>query len=208
MERRPSQRLLSPPRRQIHPKATLAYRSGSRMAWEFHTSSFRPVALLSNNLCRHCTLPGPPSDFQSRKEKPVVKASTRNCELYDQSWFNTYQIFFVMAILKFTLKRKNHFPIILHADDGPTVLLRLVIKCLRKRADLGVGQFLSRTVRIFSLCVVVQHEHRQARTVARLGVFEHLLVAGRVAKGDVRAPADHQMNAFRFARIIVVEHEL
>src|SRR5262249_3550389 len=89
------------------------------------------------------------------------------------------------------LECKNLLPIIFHADDGATVLLRLVIKCLRKRADLGVGQFLSRTVRIFSLCVVVQHEHRQARTVASFCIFEHLLVAGRVAKGDVRAPADH-----------------
>src|SRR5262245_7931452 len=191
MERRPSQRLLSPPHRQIHPKATLAYRSGSRMAWAFRTSSFQPVVLLSSDPFRRCTVPGPPSDFQSRKEKPVVKASTRTCELSDQSWFNTYPIFFVMAISKFALKRKNHFPIIFHADDGPSVLLRLIIKCLRKRADLCVGQFLSGTVRIFSLCVVVQHEHRQARAVASFCIFEHLLVPGRVAKGDVRAPADH-----------------
>jgi len=36
--------------------------------------------------------------------------------------FNSYPTFFFMTSSKFTLKRKNHFPIVLHADDGPTVL--------------------------------------------------------------------------------------
>jgi hypothetical protein len=42
--------------------------------------------------------------------------------LADQSWFKGYSIFFFVASLKFTLERENHFPIVLHADDRPTVL--------------------------------------------------------------------------------------
>src|SRR6516225_417524 len=38
------------------------------------------------------------------------------------------------------LECKNLLPMILHADDGPTVFLRFVIKRLRERADFGIGQ--------------------------------------------------------------------
>src|SRR5262249_61841144 len=55
----------------------------------------------------------------------------------------------------FALKRKDYLPIIFHADDSPTVLLRLVIKRLRECADFRVGQSLSGAVRILALGVVV-----------------------------------------------------
>src|SRR5215470_8170444 len=59
------------------------------------------------------------------------------------------------------LECKNLLPIILHADDSPTVLLRLVVKCLRERADFGGRQPFSRTVRILARGIVVQNDHRQ-----------------------------------------------
>ena len=108
----------------------------------------------------------------------------------------------------FVLKGKNHLPILLHADDCPAVLLRLVVERLRERADFRVGKPFSGTVRVLPLCVIVQHEQRKPRAVAGLGIFEHLLVAGRVAEGDVRAAADHKMDAFGFAGIVVIEHDL
>src|SRR5215813_13504238 len=43
-------------------------------------------------------------------------------------------------MLSLALKTKDCLPIILHADDSPTALLRLVIKRLRERADFRVGQ--------------------------------------------------------------------
>ena len=85
---------------------------------------------------------------------------------------------------------------VLHANDCPAVLLRLVIQRLRERADFGGGQSLSGTVRILSLCIVVQHEHRDPRAVARFGVFEHLLVAARIAERGERPAPNHQMDAF------------
>ncbi len=40
-----------------------------------------------------------------------------------------------------------------------------------------------------SIRVVVEHQHREPRAIARLRVFEHLLIAGRVAEGgDQPAP--------------------
>ena len=76
------------------------------------------------------------------------------------------------------LEGKDYFPILFHADDRPAVLRRLVIERLRERPDFRLRQSLSRAIRIFSLCVVVQHEHRQSRAITGFGVFEHLLIAG------------------------------
>src|SRR6184192_2630269 len=99
-------------------------------------------------------------------------------------------------------------PVVLHADHCPAVLLRLVIESLWESADLRVRQTLRRAIGIFALCVVVQDEHRESRAVAGLGVFQHLLVAGGVAKCRVRAAADHQVDAFGFATVVVVEQQL
>src|SRR5262245_8497317 len=64
------------------------------------------------------------------------------------------------------LKRKDCFPIILHADHGPTVLLRLIVKRLREGADLRIGKPVSRAVRILAGGVVMQDDHRQPGAIA------------------------------------------
>ena len=70
------------------------------------------------------------------------------------------------------------------------------------------GQSLSGTVRILSLCIVVQYEHRDPRAVARFGVFEHLLVAGRIAERGERPAPNHQMDAFGLPGFVVVQQQL
>ncbi len=55
----------------------------------------------------------------------------------------------------FSLKRKNRLPIIFHADDSPAILLRLVIKGLRERADFRVRQSLSGAVGVLPLGIIV-----------------------------------------------------
>ena len=42
------------------------------------------------------------------------------------------------------LEREDPLPVVLHADDDPALLLRLVVERLREGADLGVGQALAR----------------------------------------------------------------
>ena len=54
----------------------------------------------------------------------------------------------------------------------------------------------------------MQDEHREPRPVAGLGVLQHLLVAGRIAEGRVRPAAYHQVDAFGFATVVVVEQQL
>src|SRR5208337_4578320 len=57
-------------------------------------------------------------------------------------------------------EREDALPVVLHADDEPAVLLRLVVERLRERADLRVGQPLSRPIGVFAFRVIVQHDHR------------------------------------------------
>src|SRR5215831_9423720 len=64
------------------------------------------------------------------------------------------------------LECKNLLPIILHADDCPAILFGFVIKCLRERADLGIGQPLSRAIGILTRGIVVQDDHCQPRAIA------------------------------------------
>jgi len=52
----------------------------------------------------------------------------------------------------------------------------------------------------------VQHEHRDPRAVARFGVFEHLLVAGRIAERGERPAPSHQMDAFGLPGVVVQQH--
>jgi len=37
------------------------------------------------------------------------------------------------------VERKDALPVVLHADDRPAVLLRLIVKRLGEGADLGIG---------------------------------------------------------------------
>jgi hypothetical protein len=107
-----------------------------------------------------------------------------------------------------SIERKDAFPVVLHADDGPVVFLCLVVKCLGKGADPRIGKPLRRTVGIFALSIVVQHKHHQSRAVTRACVFQHLSVAGRVAKCRARAAADLQMDTLRFTGIVIVQEKL
>jgi hypothetical protein len=103
---------------------------------------------------------------------------------------------------------EDTLPIVLHADDDPAVLLGLVVECLGECADLCVGKALGGTIGIFALGIVVEHEHFQPQAVAGPGIFQHLLVAGGVAKrGDGPTP-DLEVNALRLASIVVVEEQL
>ncbi len=65
-----------------------------------------------------------------------------------------------------------------------------------------------RTVGVFALRVVVQHQHHEPRAIAGAGIFQHLPVAGRIAEGRARAAADHQVNALGLAGIVVVQEQL
>src|SRR5690349_2505470 len=95
-------------------------------------------------------------------------------------------------------ERKNSLPVVLHADDSPAVLLRLIVKRLRKSADLRIGKPLRRTIGVFAPCIVVQQQHHQSRTIACSCVLQHLPITGRVAESRARAAADLQMDALRF----------
>src|SRR5262245_1530424 len=103
---------------------------------------------------------------------------------------------------------EDALPVGLHADDQPALLLRLVVKCLGEGADPGVRQSLRRAVGVFAYRIVVQENRRQPRATARLGVFEHLAVAGRVAECRHGPTADHQVDALGLAGVVVVQQEL
>jgi hypothetical protein len=98
------------------------------------------------------------------------------------------------------LEREDALPVVLHADHRPAVLLSLVVKRLSEGADLGVRQALRRTVGIFALRVVVQHEHHQPRTVARPRVLQHLPIPSRVGERRIGTPTNHQVNALGLAK--------
>src|SRR5277367_3049608 len=94
-------------------------------------------------------------------------------------WVRSLRIFLGLMPLGFErlIERKYALPVILHADYGPAVLLRLFVKCGREGADLAVGQALRWPVSVFTHRVIVQHQHLQPRTRSGGGPFEHLLVA-------------------------------
>src|SRR5215510_4164558 len=66
------------------------------------------------------------------------------------------------------LERENILPVVLHADDDPAALLRLVVERLGEGANLGVGQPLGRSVAILACRIVVQQEHREPHAGPRL----------------------------------------
>src|SRR5208283_1448322 len=70
------------------------------------------------------------------------------------------------------LEREDALPVVLHADNGPALLLCLVVQCLSESSDLGVS-------------------HREPRPVAGLRVLQHLLVSRGVTERSVGAAADH-----------------
>ena len=84
----------------------------------------------------------------------------------------------------------------------------LIEQLLGERAYLGVGKALGWPIGIFARRIIVEDEHFEPRTVTGPGVFQHLLIAGRVAKRGNRTTPDHQVNALRLTGVIVVEEEL
>src|SRR5215469_15416838 len=106
------------------------------------------------------------------------------------------------------VKAEDALPVVLYADHGPPVLLGLIEQLLGERAYLGVGKALSWPIGIFARRIIVDDEHFESRTVTGPGVFQHLLIAGRVAKRGNRTTPDHQVNALRLTGVIVVEEEL
>src|SRR4029450_6654197 len=105
-------------------------------------------------------------------------------------------------------EREDAPPIILHADHRPAFALCLGVERRRKGADLAVGQTLRRAVGVLSRSVVVQHKHLQPRAGAGAGPLQHLPVAGRVAERRIGPAADHEVNPFGLAGVVVVQDEL
>ncbi len=73
-------------------------------------------------------------------------------------WSNPHRSPFVGPAHSFALKRKNHLPIVLHADDSPAVLLCFIVEGLSESADLRIGKPFSGPVGVFPLGVIVQDE--------------------------------------------------
>ena len=61
------------------------------------------------------------------------------------------------------LERGHAPPFVFHADDGPAVLLRLVVQGVGERADLAVGQSGRRTIRIFAILIRLGPLRQQLR---------------------------------------------
>src|SRR5262245_17033589 len=106
------------------------------------------------------------------------------------------------------LEREDAFPVVLHTDYRPAVLLRFVVESLSEGADLGVGESLRGTVGVFALRIIMEHQHHQSSAASCTGVLKHLLVAGRVSKCSIRTSADHQVNAFGLASKVVEQNKL
>ena len=83
------------------------------------------------------------------------------------------------------LGREDRLPVVLHADDGPAILLRLFVQRRREGAEFDVRQSECRTVGVFARRIIVQHQQLEPRAAAALRVFQHLLVAVGIAeRGD------------------------
>src|SRR4030095_2398436 len=105
------------------------------------------------------------------------------------------------------VEAEDLLPVALHADDHPALLAGLVVQALRERPDLAGPEPLGRAVGVLARGVVVQDEHRQPGAVAGLGVLQHLLVTGRVAKRGPGPAPDHQVDALGFAGLVVVQNQ-
>jgi hypothetical protein len=112
------------------------------------------------------------------------------------------------AAVLLRLEFKDLIPVVLHAYDDPALPIRLIVKRLREGTDPGVGQPQGRSVRILATGIVVKHQYREPHAVASFGIFQHLLVAGRVANGRKRPSSDHQVDTLGFAGVVVVQKQL
>src|SRR5262249_35210151 len=98
------------------------------------------------------------------------------------------------------LKGEDAVPIVLHANHYPTLVLRLVMERLGERTDLGVWQSLCRAVGVLALGIIMQHEHREPRTITGTCVLQHLSVARRVAERSARTAGRSSNGCLRACR--------
>src|SRR5207302_6212615 len=112
--------------------------------------------------------PGPLSRCTSMAEAIIVSVNAdafsnsgcMQCSTGAREISNLFSLLSPFPLVEFLslLECKNVLPVILHADDCPAVLLRLVIERLCERADFRFGQSLSGTVGVFAFRIVVQDE--------------------------------------------------
>src|ERR1700761_2628719 len=98
-----------------------------------------------------------------------------------------------MASTWSSVKAENTLPVVFHAGASPAVILSLVVQRPRKTADLRIRKPQRRAVCIFTLRIVVQHQHHQSFAAARARIFQHLLIADGVAERRIGAASDHEM---------------
>ena len=104
--------------------------------------------------------------------------------------------------------REDGLPIVLHADHGPAVLLRVLFQRGREVTVFDVRQSARGTVGKFARRVVVQHEQLEPRAAAALRVFQHLLVAHGVAERGDGPAADVLVDADGLVALVVIEVQL
>ena len=104
--------------------------------------------------------------------------------------------------------REDLFPVVLHADHGPALFLRLVVNRLRERTQLDVRQPLGRTVGVFARRIIMQHQQLETCAAAGLRVFQHLLIAPRIAEGGDGPAADVLVDADGLVGLVIIEVQL
>jgi hypothetical protein len=80
------------------------------------------------------------------------------------------------------------FPCHQHEERYPVILFCLVVERLGEGTGPRVWQTLGWSVRLLTLRIVVEDQHRESRAVAGLGLFTHLLVTGRATLPARRHP--------------------
>ena len=113
-----------------------------------------------------------------------------------------------MAVTGDCSNGKTCLPIVLHADDGPAVLLRLLVKRRREGTQFDVRQSARRAVGVFARRIIVQHQQLEPRAAAALRVFQHLLVADGIAERGDGPAADVLVDADGLVAFVVIEVQL
>src|SRR4051812_16256754 len=76
-------------------------------------------------------------------------------------------------VAKLVLEREHPLPVILHADDGPSLCLCGLVERRAEGSDPAIGQSVCRTVSVFARRIIVQHEKSHPWTFTTGGVFKH-----------------------------------
>src|ERR1035437_9857480 len=94
---------------------------------------------------------------------------------------------------------KDGLPVVLHADNSPVVLLRLIVKRLREGTQFDVWQSLCRTVSVFTRRIVVKNQKLEPSATAALRVLQHRPVADGITDRHERPAADLLVDADGFS---------